>query len=780
MTCRLPALLVAVLSTVGAVAADPPSVESHFPPCARRGETTVIKLSGARLDALREIVFYGSGISVERIEPTGAGLCKVTLRVAADAPLGPNPFRARNDDGHSVLRLVHVVSLPVIALGEEEATGSTPKTLLNDCCVAGVLAEGEIHRFSVNMRKGQRIAAEAVGMRAGNAFLDTYLELIAPSGKEVAHADDSSFSAQDAVLEAVAAEDGIHQILLRDSNLGGSDNAAYMLHVGAFPRPRIVSPLGARPGEKVTFRYTDTMGLHQIQASMPPTPVGTFGLHLNDSQGVAPTPNLIRVTEHPVAEETQGQQTALAVPVAFHGLVGQPGEIDTRLFKAKKGEMLLVEAWAQRLGTALEPILEIADQEGRVLVASDDDDGHDPRARFLVPADGIYAVRIRDQRGQGSPSHAYRVEVGPISPPLYGFLPRPNKLSQERQSVVVPVGNRTLVVFGVRRGDLSGEITMNSENLPSGLKATSEPARPGDFRIPCLFEASAEAQPAGSLSRFGVVHAGKERGGFRQMIDLVAESADTLYRGIETDRLAVAIGTRAGVAVDVEAPRTGLPVDGTLTIRVRIERSQGFTGAVEVLLPYLPAWVEGPDVVKIASGKSEAEIVLTALPAALPATWPLVVEAKPLDGSSSRVASSFVPLKIVPPLMTSPALDLVAEQGGSARFQLPMNPRGSAHPGTASLLELPPRVNASASAIPSGGKSAILDATVAKDGPVGQHRNIVCGVAMVINGEKVTQFVARGSTLKIESAGIRTVGPDGKPLSRLEQLRAKAAEKTKP
>jgi len=69
---------------------------------------------------------------------------------------------------------------------------------------------------------------------------------------------------------------------------------------------------------------------------------------------------------------------------------------------------------------------------------------------------------------------------------------------------------------------------------------------------------------------------------------------------------------------------------------------------------------------------------------------------------------------------------------------------------------------------------------VAKDGPVGQHRNIVCGVSMVINGEKVTQFVARGSTLKIEPPGTRAVGPDGKPLSRLDQLRAKAAEKTKP
>ena len=780
MTCRLPVIFVTALWAVAAVAAGPPSVESHFPPCARRGEATVINLSGARLDGLREVAFYGQGISVESIQPTGTGSCKVTVRVAQDAPLGPNPFRARGDDGYSVLKLLHVVALPVVALAENEATGSNPKALVSDCCITGVLAEGEVHRFSVNLRKGQRIVAEAVGMRAGNAFLDTHLELLSPSGKIVAQGDDSPFCAQDALIEVVAVEDGPHKVALREANLGGADNAAYMLHVGAFPRPRIVSPLGARPGEKVTFRYTDTTGLHQPQATMPASPVGTFALHLSDTFGTAPTPNPIRVTEHPVVEETESKQPASPVPVAFHGVVSQAGEIDSRFFTAKKGNMLLVEVWAQRLGTSLEPVLEVADQEGRVLVASDDDDGHDPRARFLVPADGTYCARIRDQRGQGSAFHAYRVEVGPLVSPLHCFLPRPNKLSQERQSVLVPSGNRTLVIFGVRRGDLTGETVVTGANLPSGLKATFEPARPGEFRIPCLFEAPVGANPAGSLAQFSVAHGGNNRGGFKQFVDLVSESADTLYRGIETDRLAVAVGLPAPVSIELDTPRAALPVDGTIVIKARIKRSPPFDGAVEVLVPFLPAWVEGPDVVKIAAGKSEAEIVLTALPEAVPATWPLVVEAKPLDGSSGRVASSFVPLKIVPPLMTSPALNLVAEQGGSARFQMPLSPQGSAHAGTAALLEMPPRVSTPAAAVPAGGRIAALDATVAKDGPVGHHRNIVCGVSMVINGEKVTQFVARGSTLKIEPPGTRAVGPDGKPLSRLDQLRAKAAEKTKP
>jgi hypothetical protein len=80
-----------------------------------------------------------------------------------------------------------------------------------------------------------------------------------------------------------------------------------------------------------------------------------------------------------------------------------------------------------------------------------------------------------------------------------------------------------------------------------------------------------------------------------------------------------------------------------------------------------------------------------------------------------------------------------------------------------------------------GGAGAVATETVvAADGPVGEHRNIVCAISMMIAGEKVTQYVARGTTLRIEPPGSIAIGPDGRPLSRLDQLRAKSPAKPMP
>lgn len=775
----LAGIVALLLAPASPATASPPSVESIFPACGRRGDKVVAKLSGARLDTLRDITFYKPGLSVENIGSEGPGTCRVTIAVSPDAPLGPVPMRARGDDGFSSLHLFHVVSLPVVTLSENEASGKVPKVLKGDCCVAGILGEGEVHRFGINLRKGDRLVAEAVGIRAGAAFLDTHLELFSPSGRRLAVADDSPLSAQDAVLEAVANEDGGHVLLLREANLGGSDNGFYMLHVGGFPRPMRVAPPGGRPGQRITFEFNDIRGKRTLESTLPATFSGTHNLYLADSSGTSPTPNPVRVTNHAVCEESGGIQQAPEVPVAFHGLISAPGQTDARTFTARKGQVLLVEAWARRLGSPLEPVMEITDSTGRQLSASDDDEGHDSRIRFVVPADGSFSVNIRDQRGQGGPDHFYRVEVGPDVATLACFLPRPNRLSQERQTILIPSGGRALVLLGARRGDLSGEVALTASELPPGVRLTAHPARAGEFRIPCLMEAASATKPCGALARLGVTHSGGERGGFVQPIDLVAESADTLYQGVELDRLAIAVGNPSPVSVELDQPRAGLPIDGAITLRARVTRAEGFTGAVELLVPMLPAWVEAPEIVKLPPGKTVGEFELTALPGAVPGEFPLAIEARALEGGSGRVCSRFVTLRVIPRLVESPPVNLVARQGGKALMALPMKP-GMPHSGTARLLELPPRVTAADAPLGGGALSVPAEAVVAADGPVGEHRNIVCAISMVIGGEKVTQYVARGTTLRIEPPGSGAIGPDGRPLSRLEQLRSKATSKPRP
>ena len=55
-------------------------------------------------------------------------------------------------------------------------------------------------------------------------------------------------SLQDPVASLIAPEDGTYVIQVRDSATAASGNCHYRLHVGTFPRPRVVFPPGGQAG----------------------------------------------------------------------------------------------------------------------------------------------------------------------------------------------------------------------------------------------------------------------------------------------------------------------------------------------------------------------------------------------------------------------------------------------------------------------------------------------------------------------------------------------------
>jgi len=67
------------------------------------------------------------------------------------------------------------------------------------------------------------------------------------------------------------------------------------------------------------------------------------------------------VSEFPQSDFEQ----PLAVPGSGSGAIHQPGVVQSWPFKAKKGQPLIVEVEAQRLGSLLDPVLEILDAQGQ-------------------------------------------------------------------------------------------------------------------------------------------------------------------------------------------------------------------------------------------------------------------------------------------------------------------------------------------------------------------------------------------------------------------------------
>ncbi len=108
----------------------------------------------------------------------------------------------------------------------------------------GVVQTEDVDYFAVEAKAGQRIVAEIEGLRLGITAFDPYLAILNEKRFELARNDDSSLVLQDCIVSIVAPEDGKYIIQLRESSYGGDATCKYRLHVGSFPRPAGIYPLG--------------------------------------------------------------------------------------------------------------------------------------------------------------------------------------------------------------------------------------------------------------------------------------------------------------------------------------------------------------------------------------------------------------------------------------------------------------------------------------------------------------------------------------------------------
>jgi Bacterial pre-peptidase C-terminal domain len=132
------------------------------------------------------------------------------------------------------------------------------------------------------------------------------------------------------------------------------------------------------------------------------------------SQGATPSMRFV-VGELPeiVEQEIDGDPIAVPVklPVTINGRIFPREDVDLWTFHATKGQTVLCEVEAARLGSPLDARLEVLDARGQVLAENDDYYGADPRLRFVAPADGDYQVRIRDTQNQGGQAYVYRLTL---------------------------------------------------------------------------------------------------------------------------------------------------------------------------------------------------------------------------------------------------------------------------------------------------------------------------------------------------------------------------------
>lgn len=719
-------------------ATPPPSVSELLPRGGQRGTSVEVTFHGANLTGAAEVLFHDAGISASDIVPSEDGKrATAMLTIAPDCAVGLQALRLRSAGGVSNLRLFSVGNLPELEEAEPNDSRDSPQPVELNVTINGVVTSEDADYYAVALKTGDVLAVEAEALRLGTTLFDPKVRVFGPEGHERVAEDDTPLMLQDLAFVYTAVEDGTHTVAISDAAYGGGGNCYYRLHIGQFPRPLSVTPLGGEPGSTVDVRWLGDPTLDAQSITVPAVAPGTAALPAASERGTAPTNVPFRVSPHPGVLESEPNDKAAdategAVPGAFDGVIGEDGDVDWFRFEAKKDAVYDVRVWARALGSPLDSVLMVANGEGKRIASDDDAANIDSSLRFTVPEDGVYTIRVNDHLKRGGATFAYRVEVIPVTPAVTVRL-----LENDAVQASVPQGNQFFTLVSASRAEFDGDLALQFDGVPEGITVHAGTIPAGQTTIPVVIEASPEAPMAGALVDVIAAYApdGQEpiRGGLLQNVRMVAGDNDTTFYGWDIDRMAVAVAEPATFKVAIAVPNVPLVRQGRMDLKVTVERAEDFTAPIDLRMPWTPSGVSA-GTAQIAEGASETTLRIEANNGAALGTWNLAIQA---TSSGYTLSTPFCPVEIVEPWVTFAVEKKEVEQGTTVQIPVQV---AHAQPfeGSAEVaLVLVGNVSAPPLPFTKDTSELVFDVTVPADAPAGKHSALTVVTTLEANGEPV-------------------------------------------
>ena len=764
----LPRIAALLLLLAGAASAASPHLSAIDPPGIQAGADTDVTISGQHLQDAQGLLFYTPGIQVLSWKPVDQGKIQALLRVLPDSPLGEHEVRVWTSTGISETRPVYVGPFPNVVCSGSDHTVARAQPVPLNCTVNGVIHDEEIDYFSIQAKRGDRITAEAEGMRLGRDMFDPWASIMDARGRQLAANDDNSLFLQDPLVSTIAPADGAYLVSIRESTWGGSPGSFYRLHIGAYPQPVAVYPSGGPAGQNLPVIFIgDVKGPVRATVQLPRVPGVPFAAPLAENGLVSPGPLPMRVSPFPnVLEQAPDNDIAHATPgppppVAFNGIVAKPHETDFFRFHATHGAALDITVYARQLRSPLDSVLDLWDAKGKHLASNDDSIGPDSYLRFNVPSDGDYCLSIHDQLYRGGFTFVYRVEVVPVRLDVSFTVPEIVRNSQDRQTVVVPRGNRYATLLRVKSDGFDGDFRLNLPAMPAGITLQAG-SRAGDV-MPVIFQAAPDAPVTAALTDVlaqPVDPTQHVSGGYGQTVELI-HGAPNDYAYLKTDinRLAISVANEAPFRIDLLPPPFPILQNGQSSLKITATRQPGFTGPINVSMLYNPPGISSQSVVTIPENQTSVDLPINASQDAKSKTWPVAAIASADTGQGEIwTSSTLVPLTVSKPFVSAHLDRANTIQGYPVAItchfvqNIPFD-----GPATVRLMGLPGKVSAPDIQITSADTQGVFNVTTDPTTPPGNHRDLFCQITVEKDGAKIIANTASGGALRIDLAAKKEV-----------------------
>ena len=760
-----------------------PNFTAIAPAGGQRGTSVEVTLRGDRLADAQDVFFYTPGITLEKISDAQEKAVKVVFLIAADCRLGEHALRIRTASGISALRLFYVGPFPSVEEKEPNNEAAKAQPIALNSTVQGTIGSEDVDVFSVEVKKDQRLSVEIEGARLGRTLFDPTVTVLSADGRVLAASDDTPLLGHDGFVSLLAPADGKYLIQVRDMTYAGTGHF-YRLHLGTFPRPAAVFPLGGQPGETLEAKFLgDPTGDFTQPITLPTekSRSARFGL-VADHHGLAPSPNWLRVSPLTNAPSitpgnTLGKATALnmTAPLAFNGVLITKGDAAFFRFTAKKDQNLDFQVYARRLGSPLDSVLTVFDAKGKSLGNNDDAAGNpDSAVRVKIPEDGDYTVKVADQLARGGPRFTYRVEIAEVAPTLTLSIPDTARYDNEtRKSIVVPRGNRFAVLLNLNRDTFNGDLAVTFDGLPAGITALADTVPGSLSAVPVVFDATADAPIAGTLltPTAQAVDASATKGKdvvsrFRHTVDWVRIQNDIGYSRSKVSQIAAAVVEAVPFTVRIVEPKVPLVQSGEAAWKIIADRQEGFDEPITVKMLWNPPGVTSPPDLVIPKGASSVDYKLNASNKAEVRKWKTaVVATATVKGGAAHVSSQLAELEIAAPFLAGKIALTKVERGQTAKLVCTLEQKNPfAGTAVAQLVGLPANTTARDVEITQDSTAATFEIVTTDKSPLGSHKNIFCRINITRDGEPITHLIAQGSVLRIDAARPKTAG-ESKPVA---------------
>lgn len=230
--------------------------------------------------------------------------------------------------------------------------------------------------------------------------------------------------------------------------LGAPANGKYA------PSPR------RKPSEQPTTYPREWKSLIEISSDAP---LGVKLWRLSCARGgmggrpfiVGDLPEFIEEEPNSVPSEAQ----RIELPVTINGQIAGENDLDYFRFDATAGDVVRVDLAAARLGSFLDPILQVTGPDGQRVTVDDLRIGADPVIAFRAAVSGEYRLIVANVTYRGGPSYVYRATISTAPLVQFAFPPGGRSGTNRTVAFFAPTGSgsRRTISEDVQFPDFVGE-----------------------------------------------------------------------------------------------------------------------------------------------------------------------------------------------------------------------------------------------------------------------------------------------------------------------------------